>query len=152
MSAPPTGCTRRALLRTAAGAGAVLGPLALAGCSGGQEAGGDAAAGGAGAGSDAAPSTSVPAAEVPVGTAVVMQVLGDAVVLAQPVEGEFVAYSATCTHQGGIVAAEEGTVVACPLHGSRFDAADGAAPVNGPADEPLSAFPLTVEGDQLVLG
>ena len=94
----------------------------------------------------------MPAADVPVGGAVVRQVLGDQVVLAQPVAGEFAAYSAVCPHQGGIVAAGEGSVVVCPLHGSAFDAGDGAVVLNGPAREPLSPLPLTVEGDQLVIG
>ncbi len=150
MTATPVACTRRALLRGAGAAGAVAGAAAvLAGCGGAAPA--DAGPGAAG-GSDAAPPTSVPAADVPVGGAVVVQALGDQVVLAQPVEGEFAAYSATCPHQGGIVAAGEGTVVVCPLHGSRFDTADGAAVLQGPAEEPLAALPLTVEGDQLVIG
>ncbi len=142
-------CTRRVLLRGAGVAGAVAGSAALAGCGGSAPA--DAETPDAG-GSDAAPPTSVPAADVPVGGAVVVQALGDQVVLAQPVEGEFAAYSATCPHQGGIVAAGEGTVVVCPLHGSRFDTADSAAVLQGPAEEPLAALPLTVEGDQLVIG
>ncbi len=72
--------------------------------------------------------------------------------LAQPGPGDHAAWSATRTHQGGTVAAQEGLVVGCPLHGSRFDTADRAAPVTGPAEEPLSPVPLVVEGDELVLG
>ena len=149
MTAIPVACTRRALLRGAGAAGAVAGTVVLAGCGGPAPADADEAGAG---GSDAAPPTSVPAADVPVGGAVVVQALGDQVVLAQPVEGEFAAYSATCPHQGGIVAAGEGSVVVCPLHGSQFDTADGAAVLQGPAEEPLAALPLTVEGDQLVIG
>lgn len=159
MSAPV--CSRRVLLRGAGVVGAVGAPALLAGCSAGEPADpaspGSSSSGGSSssssaAGSDAAPASGVSASEVPVGSAVVVQVGGDQVVFAQPVAGEFAAYSPVCPHAGAIVAAGEGTVLVCPLHGSRFDTADGAAAIQGPADEPLSPLPLTVEGDQLVIG
>jgi len=141
----PSACTRRALLR-AAGAGAVLAPgLLVAGCGSGAPASGAAASG-------PAPQGRVPAADVPVGAARVVDVGGAAVVVAQPVAGEFAAFSAVCPHQGGVVASSRDTVVTCPLHGSRFDTADGAAVVRGPAEDPLGALPLAVEGTDLVIG
>ncbi len=55
-------------------------------------------------------------------------------------ETSFAAFSAKCTHKGGTLAYEAKTKqLACPLHGSRFDGANGSV-VNGPASEPLPAF------------
>ena len=49
------------------------------------------------------------------------------------------------------VEAAGGLELRCPNHGSRFDAADGAAVLNGPAEEPLPSVGARVEGDQVVL-
>jgi len=142
----PEACSRRVLLRALAGTGAVLAPgLLVAGCGSGAPAVGAGASG-------PAPQGRVPAADVPVGTARVVDVGGAPVVVAQPAEGEFAAYSAVCPHQGGVVASSRDTVVTCPLHGSQFDTADGAAVVQGPAEEPLGALPLAVDGADLVVG
>lgn len=89
----------------------------------------------------------VAAADVPVGGGVV---LGEQkIVVTQPAEGEFKAFSAICTHQGcpvGEVA--DGTIV-CPCHGSQFSVEDGSV-VNGPATSPLEAIEVAVEGGQVV--
>ncbi|TNM64692.1 Rieske (2Fe-2S) protein [Streptomyces sp. NP160] len=155
-------CSRRALLARAGAGGAVLGAAGLlaacggtgepAGTSGGGEgsasgSGSSSAAGGSGSGSGAG----VPASEVPEGTAVVVEVGGEEVVLAQPSAGQYVAYSAVCTHAGGIVQADQGTEVRCPLHGSVFDAADDGAVTQGPATSPLPPKTVALEGDQLVV-
>jgi Rieske Fe-S protein len=63
--------------------------------------------------------------------------------------GDFVAYSAICTHQGCTVAYKDGNL-ACPCHGSVFDPADGAAVVAGPAPRPLPEIPVKVEGGEVV--
>jgi len=101
---------------------------------------------GAGAGG-----ASVPLADVPVGEAVVVDVDGTRYVLAQPVGGEVVAFSASCTHAGTIVEPAGGLELRCPNHGSRFDAGDGAAVLNGPAADPLPSVPASIEGDLVVL-
>lgn len=138
--------SRRSFLRamTAAGGVALL-PGVLVACSPGtadDAAGGDAAS---------AAGSSVPASEVPVGQARVVDAGGARVVVAQPTEGEFVAYSSSCTHQGTPVESGEGLELVCPNHGSRFDATDGSV-LNGPATRALESLSVTVEGDQLVLG
>lgn len=134
--------SRRTVLRGVAALGVVLAPGLLAACSDG----GSTAAGTADAGAR------VPVADVPVGQARVVQAGDQRVVVAQPAAGEFVAFSASCTHQGTTVVPEDGLVLRCPNHGSRFDAGDAAAVLNGPATEPLPAVAVTVEGDELVLG
>ena len=63
--------------------------------------------------------------------------------------GDFVAYSAICTHQGCTVAYKNGNL-ACPCHGSVFDPANGAAVVAGPAPRPLPEIPVKVEGGEVV--
>ena len=97
------------------------------------------------------PETSISAAEIPVGTAKQFKA-GDAnVIVAQPTEGEFVAYSARCTHQGGNVQVVEGMTLRCPLHGAEYDATDGANTL-APAPRPLDAIAVTESGGQLTLG
>jgi len=96
-------------------------------------------------------SGAVPASEVPVGAARVVDVSGARVVLAQPTAGEFVAFSASCTHAGTPVVAKDGMLLVCPNHGSEFDASDGSVQ-RGPAKQPLATVPVQQDGDDLVLG
>ena len=154
--------SRRAVLRTLAGVGvATISAGVLVAC-GSQtqdfESGpvADPTSDGSATGSPtpgATPSVSgtIPASEVPVGEARVVDAAGQPVVVAQPAAGEYVAFSAVCTHQGTTVGVEEGLLLRCPNHGSGFDAADGSV-VNGPAQLPLPSLAIRVEGDQLVLG
>ncbi len=138
--------SRRTVVRTLlALGGAVLVPGVVTACSsGGGDASGDqppVAAGG-----------SLKVSEVAVGTAVVVDVNGERVVVAQPSEGDFVAFSAACTHQGTPVEAGDGLVLTCPNHGSVFDAAAGGAVLKGPATRPLLPITVSQQGDQLVVG
>ncbi|MFC6011929.1 ubiquinol-cytochrome c reductase iron-sulfur subunit [Nocardia lasii] len=83
-------------------------------------------------------------ADVPVGGGVIV---GDTVVT-QPTAGTFVGLSATCTHAGCKVATVAKGTINCPCHGSRFGL-DGAVQ-SGPANKPLAAKPVRVEGDSIV--
>ncbi|MWB97368.1 Rieske (2Fe-2S) protein [Agromyces seonyuensis] len=145
MDASPT---RREALRVAGVVGGAAGTAALlAACSPGGS-GSDSGSGDDGGG--AAGTTIVPTADVPVGGGV-SATNGDApVVVAQPTEGEFVAFSATCPHQGCAVAPSSGEFE-CPCHGSRFALADGAV-LQGPATEGLAPVAVTVSGDSVVSG
>lgn len=96
------------------------------------------------------PST-VPVSEVPVGTATQIKVGEDNVIIAQPTAGEFVAYSARCTHQGGIVQVVQDLHLRCPLHGAEYDATDGSNTL-APAPRPLDVLPISESGGQLTIG
>lgn len=64
-----------------------------------------------------------------------------------------VAYSAVCTHEGCPVSMwhKESKTLFCACHASRFDPADGARVVDGPAPRRLAALPLkAVEGGFVV--
>lgn len=138
----------------AAGSDPTTGPDGAAGSDGttgadddGSTAGSD-DAGGSGGGADEA---SIALSEVPVGEAVVVAALGTRLVVAQPTAGEVVAFSAACTHAGTEVVPDGGLELRCPNHGSRFDAGDGAAVLNGPASAPLPEVQARVEGDLILL-
>ncbi|GGU56086.1 Rieske (2Fe-2S) protein [Streptomyces lavendofoliae] len=100
-------------------------------------------------------STSAPAAgelartsDIPSGGGAVLK--ERKVVVTQPREGEFMAFSAVCTHQGCVVATVEDGTINCACHGSRFRIADGSV-ARGPATRPLPAERITVTGDTIRL-
>jgi nitrite reductase/ring-hydroxylating ferredoxin subunit len=113
---------------------------------GGSDGGSQKSSGGdAGAGGTAIVSES----EVAPGSAFKFKDSGNPAVLVHLDSGDFVAYSAVCTHQGCTVAYQGGEL-ACPCHGSVFDPANGAAVVAGPASRPLPEIPVKVEGGEIV--
>ncbi|QIN80933.1 Rieske 2Fe-2S domain-containing protein [Rubrobacter marinus] len=73
---------------------------------------------------------------------------GQPAVLVHLDNGDFVAYSAVCTHAQCTVAYNNGQL-ACPCHGSVFDPANGASVVNGPANTPLPEIPVEVRDGQV---
>ena len=105
------------------------------------EGGGGGAGGGAG---DALTTTS----DVPVGGGTIFT--DDKVVVTQPTEGDFKAFSSICTHQGCPVEKVEGGQIVCPCHGSTFSVEDGSV-TDGPAAAPLEEVGITVKGDQISL-
>jgi cytochrome b6-f complex iron-sulfur subunit len=62
--------------------------------------------------------------------------------------GELVAVLASCTHQG-CQPEPIGDRLVCPCHGSEF-AFDGAV-LQGPAERPLARYPVSTEGDDIVV-
>ena len=86
------------------------------------------------------------AADVPVGGCFV--VTSAKVVVTQPAEGDFKAFSAVCTHQGCVVESSSDGEIPCPCHGSRFSLEDGS-PVSGPATAALAPVRITVDGDSI---
>jgi Rieske Fe-S protein len=86
--------------------------------------------------------------EVPVGEGKVYA--QQRVVVTQPVQGTFHAFSAICTHQGCTVGDVAGGTINCPCHGSKFDVTDGSV-VRGPAQQPLAQMGVAVEAGSLTL-
>jgi nitrite reductase/ring-hydroxylating ferredoxin subunit len=148
--------TRRGVLT--ASAGAALGLPLLAACSsdGSSDAGsgsssgsssgsGSSGSGGSGSKGEELAKTS----EVPVGGGVSAKTSdGQPVIVAQPSKGQFVAFSAICTHQGCTVA-PSGDIIKCPCHGSTYDLATGDN-TGGPAPSPLPKISVTVKGGAVV--
>lgn len=85
--------------------------------------------------------------QVPVGSAVIV----DKYIIAQPTEGQFLAYSTVCPHQGSPITQVNDETVRCPSHGSSFDIATGA-PVEGPAQSGMTPVPVRQEGDTVIAG
>lgn len=128
------------------GLGALGVAVALAGC-----AGSDDSAGGTGdvGGSPTATTGDalVKTSEVPVGGGVILT--DTKIVVTQPTEGEFKAFTAVCTHQGFLVTSVADGVIFCNHHGSQYSAATGEVE-GGPAPQPLAEVPVKVKGDEVV--
>lgn len=85
--------------------------------------------------------------DVPVGGGVVLK--DEELVVTQPADGEFKAFTAICSHQGCLVGSVSDGSIHCPCHGSAFSAEDGSVET-GPATAPLTEVAVTVAGDQVV--
>ena len=135
MSHPADRITSRRIVFQGLGALGVA--AALTGCGGGGE-------------SAPAPETGTALAstnEVPVGGGLILS--AEKIVLTQPTEGEFKAFTAVCTHSGNTVTDVKDLVIECAFHGSHFDAGTGEV-LDGPAADALAAVAITVEGDQIL--
>ncbi|KOV98040.1 iron-sulfur protein [Streptomyces sp. NRRL B-1140] len=86
--------------------------------------------------------------EIPVGGGKIFA--DEKVVVTQPEQGRFKAFSAICTHQRCTVGSVSDGTIDCPCHGSKFKIADGAV-AHGPATRPLPAEQITVEGNSIRL-
>jgi Rieske Fe-S protein len=119
-------------------AGVAACSLALAGCGGGD--------------AKAQPSLKgkviAKTADVPVGGGKVIEDLQ--VVVTQPTQGVYMAFSSICTHKGCAVSTPKDNVIRCACHGSEF-AADSGRATKGPATAPLTQFLVKAEGDGIVV-
>jgi nitrite reductase/ring-hydroxylating ferredoxin subunit len=122
--------TRRRALRGAAAGG--LGLPLLAACA----AGGSGGAAGSSHGSRG--DVLVATQDVAVGGGVVLP--DHDVVVTRPDQGTFEGFSATCTHQGCLLAGVAGGTINCGCHGSQFAITDGAN-VAGPSGSPAGSIP-----------
>jgi len=88
--------------------------------------------------------------EVAPGEMELFEVDGDDVVIAN-VDGEFFAFSDTCTHEGGPLSDGEleGDIVTCPWHFTPFNVRTGEAQEGGVTDEPVPVYEVRVEGDEI---
>ena len=117
---PASNTSRRRVVGGLLGAGIGVPLLAACGSNGGSGSGGSGSGGTGTTSSGAIGSTS----EVPVGSGKIFA--ADKVVVTQPTQGAFKAFSAICTHQGCVVAEITGKDIDCTCHGSKFSIADGS--------------------------
>ena len=149
------GASRRALVGGVVGLGVGVPLLAACGSdnssdsSAGGSSGGSSDSGSNSGGSDGGTTSSggiATTSEVPVGGGKIFP--GEKVVVTQPTEGDFKAFSAVCTHQGCVVAEIKGEEIDCTCHGSKFSIADGSV-LEGPATKSLEALKVTVSGNEI---
>lgn len=145
--------SRRGVLRAAGLSGVAVALLAACGRGGDGSASPPPAAGSSGGDTSPAGSAGgialVATAEVPVGGGVILE--AEQVVVTQPADGEFKAFSAVCPHQSCLVTGVKDDTISCACHGSAYSAEDGSV-LQGPSTRGLTAIPVTVEGDQVVEG
>ena len=90
-----------------------------------------------------------PTSDVPVGGGTVYA--DQEVVVTQPNGGDFLGFTAICTHMGCTVGDVSGGTINCPCHGSQYSIEDGSV-VTGPATAPLASKDVSVKGKNVVLG
>ncbi|MFH8409953.1 Rieske (2Fe-2S) protein [Streptomyces sp. NPDC018019] len=155
--------TARRTVVTAAGAAGLA--AALAACGNGSDGYGDSASsapsgasasgsadtdtGGTGGTGGAAGDVLARTADIPQGGGKVFK--DRKIVVTQPAEGEFKAFSAVCRHQGCLVNEVADGTINCPCHGSRYALDDGSVR-NGPATQGLTAAEVSVEDGSIKLG
>lgn len=122
------------------GLGAVGVAAALAGCAGSDGDGGSDPEVAAGA-------ELARTSEVPVGGGIVLT--AEKIVLTQPVEGTFRAFTAVCTHQMLTVTSVEDGKILCANHGSSYSADTGDVE-GGPAPSGLATVEIDVQGDRIL--
>jgi Rieske Fe-S protein len=76
------------------------------------------------------------------------------IVVTQPAEGDFRAFSAICTHQGCTVTSISDGTINCDCHGSRFSIEDGsvvqaASGLSADEQDPLPQAGITVNGNEI---
>ena len=142
--------TRRAVLGgvAAVGAGALLAACGSDEPTDSTGGGADSTSGGDGGGDGGTGGALATTDEVPVGGGTVFQ--KEKIVVTQPTEGDFKAFTAVCTHQGCTVGAVNGDTIQCNCHGSQYNAADGKVK-KGPAAKALAPKKVTVEGNEIIV-
>jgi len=92
--------------------------------------------------------------EIPDGGMKQVSVHGDVVGLYR-VGADVYAINDYCTHEEAFLTEgdfePEDLEVECPLHGSRFNVADGSVRIL-PATKPVGTYPVKVEGDVVLVG
>ena len=88
--------------------------------------------------------------DVPVGGVIQANNDGVTVMITQPTEGTFHAFSSVCTHQGCQVTRITEEAIICPCHSSNFSVTTGEV-VSGPAEEPLPKYEVSESGGTLTV-
>ena len=136
--------SRRAVM--AAGAAGLAG-AALAAC-GSDDGGGDGESGESGGAGESSDGPLAQVSDIPEGGGLFLT--DPRLVLTQPAAGEIRAFSSVCTHEGCPVESVADGTINCVCHGSKFSVEDGSV-VRGPAEEPLPAQAVTVDGGEVRL-
>ncbi len=78
--------------------------------------------------------------------------LDDQLVVVIHTAGHFYAIDDVCTHDGGPLGEGtlEGTTIACPRHGAKFDFRTGAA-LTMPATKPTRTHEVKIEGENVLV-
>lgn len=92
----------------------------------------------------------IAASKVPVGGGIRVESANGPLVVVQPKAGQFLAYSAICTHSGCEVSQFGKDVMVCTCHNSEFSTTNGAV-LSGPARRALAQFQLTEVSGELFL-
>ena len=87
--------------------------------------------------------------EVPVGGGKIFA--ADKVVVTQPTEGDFKAFSAVCTHQGCVVAEIKGEDIDCTCHGSQVLHQGRLGRATAPRPSRLEKLTATVKGGEITV-
>ena len=96
--------------------------------------------------------------EIPVGKMKMVRINDEEVLIAN-VNGSFYAIANSCTHRGGGLSegSLEGSIVTCPIHGSRFDVTTGKS-IFGPKTlfsrgktGDATSYELRVDGEDILL-
>ncbi|HEU0287785.1 MAG TPA: Rieske (2Fe-2S) protein [Nocardioidaceae bacterium] len=152
---------RRSVLRGVAVGGVGLAALAACGSSDGSSdtagsgsepsdtGSSEPSSGGGGNGGGGGADVLGPTSDVPVGGGTVYA--DQEVVVTQPNGGDFLGFTAICTHMGCTVGDVSGGTINCPCHGSQYSIEDGSV-VTGPATAPLASKDVSVKGKNVVLG
>ena len=136
--APAAGPTRRQVLVTGGVVAAAAAVTAACGSSGSSSVPGAGNVGG----------NTVSTADIPVGGGVVLE--AKQVVVTQPTQGTFKAFTAVCTHEGCIVANVADGTITCPCHMGQFSAADGSV-TGGPPPAPLTPVTFELSGSTITI-
>ena len=88
------------------------------------------------------------AAEIPVGGGKIFTAAK--VVVTQPVRGQYLGFSAVCTHVGCVLSEVVNGAIDCPCHGSQFKITTGAV-ITGPAPSPLPKKQIKIVNGQITL-
>ena len=90
--------------------------------------------------------------EIPSGQRLLLDV-GEISLAVFNIAGTYFAIADICSHDGGPLAEGEidGASIECPRHGGAFELATGRA-TRPPAVEDIPAYPVRVEGDQILVG
>lgn len=78
-------------------------------------------------------------------------VVANGVIVIRKTGSQFVAFSATCTHEGCTVGYNtSSTNIVCPCHGGTYSSTSGAV-ISGPPPSALSSYTATLSGNILTV-